>query len=93
MNVQTIKVYLNIHAQERLVGVIAYKNQQIYFEYEQDFLNSNIQLSPYKLPLKGGIHNCDDTVFDGLFGVFADSMPDGWGKLLLDRYLLRQGIN
>jgi serine/threonine-protein kinase HipA len=36
---------------------------------------------------------CDDTVFDGLFGVFADSMPDGWGKLLLDRYLLRQGIN
>ena len=93
MNVQTIKVYLNIHAQERLVGVIAYKNQQIYFEYEQDFLSSNIQLSPYKLPLKGGIHNCDDTVFDGLFGVFADSMPDGWGKLLLDRYLLRQGIN
>ena len=93
MSVRTIKVYLNTHAQERLVGVIAYKNQQIYFEYEQDFLSRNIQLSPYKLPLKGGVHHCEDSVFDGLFGVFADSMPDGWGKLLLDRYLLKQGVD
>ena len=35
---------------------------------------------------------CDDTVFDGLFGVFADSLPDGWGKLLLDRYFLKEGV-
>lgn len=31
--------------------------------------------------------------FDGLFGVFSDSIPDGWGKLLLDRKLITQGIN
>ena len=28
-----------------------------------------------------------------MHGVFADSLPDGWGKLLLDRYLLSKGIN
>lgn len=31
--------------------------------------------------------------FDGLFGVFADSLPDGWGRLLVDRLLLKHGIN
>ncbi|MDF1576656.1 MAG: type II toxin-antitoxin system HipA family toxin [Bacteroidales bacterium] len=31
--------------------------------------------------------------FDGLFGVFNDSLPDGWGRLLLDRTLSSRGIN
>ena len=30
--------------------------------------------------------------FEGLHGVFADSLPDGWGRLLLDRDLLKRGI-
>lgn len=29
----------------------------------------------------------------GNFGVFDDSLPDGWGNLLLDRYLQEKGIN
>ena len=31
--------------------------------------------------------------FDGLFGVFNDSLPDGWGRLLVDRLLLKNRIN
>lgn len=31
--------------------------------------------------------------FDGIFGVFADSLPDGWGRLLVDRLIKRNGIN
>ena len=31
--------------------------------------------------------------FDGLYGVFWDSLPDGWGELLVKRYLAKQGIN
>jgi serine/threonine-protein kinase HipA len=31
--------------------------------------------------------------FVGLFVVFNDSLPDGWGKLLLDRSLSSKGIN
>ena len=31
--------------------------------------------------------------FDGLFGVFADSLPDNWGKLLLRRLLRAHGQN
>ena len=29
--------------------------------------------------------------FDGLFGVFADSLPDAWGRLLLERLLKQKG--
>ena len=31
--------------------------------------------------------------FGGNFGVFDDCLPDGWGLLVLDRYLQKQGIN
>ena len=31
--------------------------------------------------------------FDGNFGVFADSLPDGWGLLVMHRYLQTKGIN
>lgn len=35
----------------------------------------------------------EDTIFDGLFGVFNDSLTDGWGRLLLDRAVEKHGIN
>ena len=31
--------------------------------------------------------------FGGLFGVFNDSLPDGWGRLLVDRLFLKNKIN
>ena len=31
--------------------------------------------------------------FAGNFGVFDDSLPDGWGNLLLDRYLQEKGVD
>lgn len=31
--------------------------------------------------------------FDGLFGVFDDSLPDGWGRLLVDLTLRERGID
>ncbi|SMN01455.1 HIPA PROTEIN [uncultured Candidatus Thioglobus sp.] len=74
------------------MGKLAIKERKIYFEYDQQFLQSGIEISPYKLPLKKGVFICDDTIFEGVFGVFSDSLPDGWGRLLLDRYFLKQGI-
>ena len=31
--------------------------------------------------------------FDGLFGLFNDSLPDGWGCLLLDRKLRKRALS
>ncbi len=87
---------LTIHLTQKKtqkVGTLAQKDNKIYFEYDKAFLKTGIELSPYKLPLKAGLFRCDDDTFEGLWGLFADSLPDGWGRLLMDRHLMRLGIN
>lgn len=75
------------------VGRLALINRKFFFEYSPSFLELGLELSPFKLPLKAGILVCEDRIFEGLFGIFNDSLPDGWGRLLLDRKLMNMGIN
>ena len=72
------------------MGRLALKDRKIFFEYAPSFLELGLELSPFKLPLKAGVIACEDQIFDGIFGVFNDSLPDGWGRLLLDRKLFSQ---
>ena len=90
--VQTLHIYLHTTYPQK-IGTLAIKDRTIYFEYDKAFLKTGLQLSPYKLPLKAGVFRCDDDVFEGLWGLFADSLPDGWGRLLMDRHLMRIGLN
>lgn len=60
------------------------------FEYSPEFIATGINLSPFMLPLKSQIFEDSKQTFDGLFGVFNDSLPDGWGCLLLDRQLQKK---
>ena len=91
--IQTVNVFLHHLDNKLFVGKLALKDRKIYFEYNSNFIQKNIDISPYILPLKRELQVCDDRIFDGLFGVFSDSLPDGWGKLLLDRHLMSKGIN
>ncbi len=75
------------------VGRLAYKNRKIFFEYDPSFIETGLEISPFKLPLKRGIQTSSNSPFEGLFGVFNDSLPDGWGRFLLDRKLLQMGLN
>ena len=91
-NINTLTIHLTQTTAQK-VGTLAIKDKKIYFEYDKDFLKTGIELSPYKLPLKSGLFRCDDDTFDGLWGLFNDSLPDGWGRLLMDRHLMRLGVN
>lgn len=90
---ELLTVYLDAHGQRQKIGRLASRDRRILFEYDAAFLASGIEISPFKLPLKPGVFMPDTTVFDGLFGVFNDSLPDGWGRLLLDRTVERNGIH
>ncbi len=92
MTINNLTIHLTQTTTQK-VGTLAIKNKKIYFEYDKDFLKTGIELSPYKLPLKSGLFRCDDDTFDGLWGMFNDSLPDGWGRLLMDRHLMRLGVN
>jgi serine/threonine-protein kinase HipA len=74
------------------VGRLATRDRRILFEYDPAFIASGIDISPFELPLKPGVLEGPPGLFEGLFGVFADSLPDGWGRLLLDRAIERQGV-
>ena len=77
-----------------LVGILTTTNREVaVFEYDQDWLTNGFSISPFELPLESGFINAKENPFYGLFGVFNDSLPDGWGQLLVDRWLRQQGIN
>ncbi len=91
-NIKTLTIHLT-QTKTQKVGTLAIKNKKIYFEYDKAFLKTGIELSPYKLPLKAGLFVCEDDTFEGLWGLFNDSLPDGWGRLLMDRHLMGLGVN
>ena len=92
MSVTAIHVGLQLHKTILPVGRLAILDHHIYFEYDNDFLKTHLPISPFHLPLTSGLKSFDRTVFDGLPGVFNDSLPDGWGKLLLDRRMRSRGV-
>lgn len=87
-----VKVGLNFGTHTTPVGRLATRERKIYFEYDTAFLQKKLDISPLRLPLKAGLSVFDPTLFEGLPGVFNDSLPDGWGRLLFDRFARSQGI-
>jgi serine/threonine-protein kinase HipA len=79
---------------DQLVGRLALTKEGLCaFEYSAEWISSGFSISPFELPLRSGVFVAKPRPFDGGFGVFDDCLPDGWGLLILDRYLQRKGIN
>ena len=91
-SIKELKVGLNFGQEIQPVGRLAIRDGIIYFEYDNAFLETNLEISPIKLPLQRGVIELPRTPFEGLAGVFNDSLPDGWGRLLFDRMLRAEGI-
>ena len=76
------------------VGTLAlYKNYRCAFEYSDEWLAHGFSISPFSLPLEKKVFVPNTDPFEGLFGAFSDSLPDGWGRLLVDRLLKKNGID
>lgn len=84
---------LRVSLHGRDVGTLAEtKDGLMAFEYAASWLQDGFSISPLSLPLEKGVFVAKPRPFDGAFGVFDDSLPDGWGRLLVDRLLREQGI-
>jgi len=85
---------LEVRYNEKQVGTIAlYKGYLVAFEYTENWIYNGFSISPFSLPLQKKLYIPQYDPFEGLFGVFADSLPDGWGRLLVDRLLLSEQID
>ena len=79
---------LQVMYDEKLVGTLAMASgHKVAFQYSEEWLEDGFSISPFSLPLKNQVFVPQKDYFDGLFGVFADSLPDNWGRLLLNRLL------
>lgn len=87
-----LKVSLDFGDKVVPVGRLASRDHRIYFEYFPEFIALDLNISPFRLPLEPGLKTFAPSLFDGLPGVFNDSLPDGWGRLLLDRLLKSKNI-
>ena len=61
--------------------------------YNDEWIENGFSISPFSLPLKKQVFIPVKPYFNGLFGVFADSLPDAWGNVLLNRILRKNHIN
>ncbi len=76
-----------------MLGTLYEKDGIISFEYEQDFINTQMNISPIKLPFDTNTYvNTDDKYFQTLAGVFFDSLPDKFGTKVIERYYERKGL-
>ena len=93
MEGRTLDVYYKGHA----VGTLAETSDRLVaFAYSDSWLREGFSISPISLPLREGVFVPNMSSRDGLyglFGIFADSLPDSWGELLLYRSLQKQGIS
>ena len=77
------------------IGTLLYQNGHIYFEYVEAFKALNLEISPFKLSLNSTrlYSNTDDTsYYNGLPGVFHDSLPDKFGTKIIEKYFESKNI-
>lgn len=73
------------------LGTLADNGRQLLFEYSPRALREGLQLSPLHLPLRERAYADGPRFFQGLPGLVADALPDGWGQLLMDRAFRKAG--
>ena len=79
----------------RTVGILSLTpdNKLCAFEYDSNWLADGFSISPLELPLQQGVFIAKPQPFYGNFGIFEDSLPDGYGRYLLHKALMLQGVN
>ena len=96
--------YAYVKIWDTLVGVVTWNKQRKLadFQYDKRFLAQNWDLSPLKMPIGSGDRvynfsellpqkeNTEDT-FKGLPGLLADALPDKYGNLLIEKWLVQNG--
>lgn len=86
---------LTVNYNDRQVGTLSLTpdNRLCAFEYAKEWLVDGFSISPLELPLRSGLFLAKPTPFYGNFGIFEDCLPDGYGRYLLHKLLLKEGID
>jgi hypothetical protein len=75
-----------------LFGTLADDGQHLLFEYSAHALTEGLDFSPRHLPLQKQAMGDFPRHFWRLPGLFAESLPDSWGMLLMDKLFRKQAL-
>lgn len=84
---------LTVKYNNDIVGYLKNIDDKIVFQYDLHWQAHGFSISPLSLPLCNNLFINKKDNFEGTYGVFYDSLPDGFGRLLISRYLRSKGIN
>lgn len=90
---QPLTVQRTLTTGEReVVGTLAESRQGVFFQYDAGYLSKHENsLSPFRLKHSSELQRAPNDIHYGLHGVFADSLPDGWGLYVMDRVFRQHG--
>ncbi|WP_417271116.1 type II toxin-antitoxin system HipA family toxin [Celeribacter sp.] len=79
--------------QEVAVGQIGWDalRREAVAEWDAEFASKGLRLSPLLIKSYNELLRSKSRAFGELHGLFGDSLPDGWGRLLIDRTLASRG--
>jgi len=82
---------LHVMLQGSRVGeLVDIPRKGLYFSFDPSWLLKGFNLAPLHMEFSSRPQlAADTTLFNGLHGAFSDSLPDGWGLLLMDRFFRR----
>ena len=69
-------------------------NDTYNFQYDNEFSHSGIEVSPFVMPLSNNVYSfplLNNTSFNGLPGLLADSLPDKFGNAVINTWLAKNG--
>ena len=89
---------VNVSLWGRRVGtLVELPRRGVYaFRYEKSFLSSGVQIAPLMMPLRAEPYAFPDLprgAYEGLPPIFADSLPDAFGRGLIDHWLKTHGLS
>lgn len=79
----------------RSVGAVVWDDREriANFNYDDQFIASGLQISPFMAPLDGRVYRGRrEEAFSGLPEFIADSLPDKFGNAIITAYFDKQGI-
>ncbi len=91
--IQKLNIVRTLSTGQRVsVGVLAQNRQGVFFQYDESYVRQFGNLSPFTLRADTQLQTAPKQPHQGVHGVFADSLPDGWGMLLQNRVFRQKGV-
>jgi len=90
-----MRLEVNPYIFGKKIGTLLYDEGKVYFEYDEAFRSSGLEISPLMLSLESTrlyTNEKERDYFQGLPGVFHDSLPDKFGTKLIERYFESKNI-